>query len=243
LIEQALANRPEIDQTNINLDSSRILLEGDRNGLLPTLQAFMDLTNNGLAGTPNPIYNGCCGPLVPFYFGGSGNLLGQIFRRNYPNYSAGLSLNIPFRNRSAKADYITDQLQLRQSELQLQRAKNQIRVDVKNAVIGLQQARARYETAVNTRQLAEQNLEAEQKRFQYGAVSDTALVIQAQNDLAADQSAEVQAMANYTHAKIAFDEAVGQTLAVNRISMQEAASGRVARASVLPENLTVEKKQ
>jgi hypothetical protein len=42
-------------------------------------------------------------------------------------------------------------------------------------------------------------------------------------------------MANYTHARTAFDEAVGQTLEVNGISMAEAASGRVARQSSIPE--------
>ena len=132
--------------------------------------------------------------------GGYGNLLGQIFRRNFPNYSAGFSLNITFRNRAAQADYVTDQLSLRQSQLQYQKAVSQVRVDVKNAVIGLQQARARYETAVATRALAQQTLEAEQNRFQFGE-STIATVVQAQRDLASDQSAEIQAMANYTHAK------------------------------------------
>jgi outer membrane protein len=56
--------------------------------------------------------------------------------------------------------------------------------------------------------------------------------------LASDQSAEVQAMANYTHAKIAFDEAVGQTLDVNNISMEEAAAGRVDRDSTIPASAT-----
>ena len=106
-------------------------------------------------------------------------------------------------------------------------------MDVKNAVIGLQQARARYETAVATRALAQQTLEAEQNRFRFGE-STIATVVQAQRDLAGDQSAEVQSMANYTHAKIAFDEAVGQTLDVNDISMDEAASGHVARESAIP---------
>ena len=55
-----------------------------------------------------------------------------------------------------------------------------------------------------------------------------ALVIQAQKDLAQYQSAEVQAMANYTHAKIAFDQAIGRTLDVNHISFEEAVSGQVA---------------
>jgi len=122
---------------------------------------------------------------------------------------------------------------LRQSQLQYQKTANQVRVDVKNTVIGLQQARARYETAVATRSLAQQTLEAEQNRFRFGE-STIAIVVQAQRDLAADQSAEVESMANYTHAKVAFDEAVGQTLDVNAISMEEAASGRVARESAIP---------
>jgi outer membrane protein TolC len=237
LVQQALEQRPEIAQQVISLDSSRILLQGDRNGLLPTLQAFVELQNQGLTGVANPLNNGTFGIPDPFVIGGYGNLVAQEFRRNFPSYSAGFALNIPFRNRSAQADYATDALQLRQNELLLKRASNQIRVEVKNAVIALQQARARYETAVNTRTLAEQNLEAEQKRFQYGAVSDTSLIIQAQNDLATDQSLEVQAMANYTHAKIAFDEAVGQTLPVNHISMEEATAGHVARASSIPDSV------
>ena len=234
LVEQALAKRPEIERTRINIQSSVINIAGTKNALLPTLQAFFEATNNGLTGSVNALANGTAGIADPYVVGGYGNLLGQIFRRNYPNYSAGFSLNIPFRNRVAQADYVADQLALRQGELQLQRTISQVRVDIKNAMIEVQQARARYETAVATRVLAQQSLDAEQKKFQYGQ-STIPLVVQAQRDLATDQSAEVQSMANYTHAKIAFDEAVGQTLDVNGISMEEAASGHVARQSVLPD--------
>ena len=48
-------------------------------------------------------------------------------------------------------------------------------------------------------------------------------------------------MANYTHAKIAFDEAVGQTLDVNNISMEEATLGRVARESAIPASVSDKK--
>jgi outer membrane protein TolC len=169
--------------------------------------------------------------------GGYGNLLSQIATRKFPNYSVGFSLNVPFRNRAAQADYVTDQLQLRQNELQLQRAQNQVRVDVKTAVIGFQQSRVRYENAVNTRVLAEQTLTAEQNRFNLGATPDTTLLIQAQDNLSLTQSAEVQAMANYSHARIALDEALGRTLDVNSISMAEAANGRVEHESSIPDVL------
>lgn len=236
LMRKAMANRPEIEQAKINLLSSRINIEGTKNALLPTLQAFVELTNNGLAGTPNHLSNGSGGSPDPLFVGGYANLLGQIFRRNYPNYSIGFSLNIPFRNRVAQADYVADQLSLRQSELQLRRTLNDLHVEVKNAVIGLQQARARYETALTTRQLAEQTLNAEQERFRFGQSTITQ-VVQAQRDLAIDESTEVESMANYTHAKIAFDQAIGQTLEVNGISMKEAYSGVVDRRSSLPAKL------
>src|SRR5262249_4475367 len=155
--------------------NQKTLLKGTRNNLLPSLQAFAELTNNGLAGPVNQDYNGCCGTPYPAFVGSNASVLSQIFRRNYPNYSAGVSLNIPFRNRQAQADFVTDQLQLRQNELQLQRAVNQVRVDVKTALIGLQQAHSRYESAAAARALAEQSLAAEQKRFLSG-VSTVELV-------------------------------------------------------------------
>ena len=237
LVEEALEKRDEIEQARINLDSKKVLLKGTRNNLLPSLQAFAELTNNGLSGPANPIYSNCCGAPNPYFIGGTGNVLTQIFSRNFPNYSAGISLNIPFRNRQAQADYVTDELQLRQAELQMQRAINQVRVDVKTNLINLQQARARYDTAVATRALSEQSLDAEQKRFNYG-VGSVALVIAAQQQLAADQDAEVEAMANYTHAKIAFDDAMGRTLEVNHVSMEEAVTGHVERQSFIPPNVS-----
>ncbi len=236
LVAEALENRPEITQTKINLESSKINVQGTKNNLLPTLSAFADMNNQGLTGLPNPNYP--FGVALPYFVGGYGNMLGQIARRDFPNYSAGFSFSIPLRNRQAQADYAMDQLTIRQKELQMQRSVNQIRVDVRNAVIGLQQARARFDTAVATRVLAEQSLKAEQDKFKYGATgTDVTTVIQAQKDLVADQTLEAQAMANYTHAKINFDQSVGRTLSVNNVSMDEAMSGRVNRESILPATL------
>jgi len=235
LVEDAIADRPEIQYTKINLDSQKIAIAGTRSNLLPSLTAFADVNNAGLTGSPNPLCPpgiSYCVPL-PYFVGGTGNLFGQIFRRDFPNYSAGLSLNIPFRNRAAQADYVDDMLTLRQTELQLQKAVNDVKVQVRNAVISLQQARARYENAVASRKLAEQTLEAEQMRFKFGE-STIATVVQSQRDLATSQTAEIQSIANYTHAKTAFDQAMGQTLEVNRVSIEEATAGKVQRQSFVP---------
>jgi outer membrane protein TolC len=147
-----------------------------------------------------------------------------------------VSLNIPLRNRAAQSDYATSQLELRQNELNLKKNENQVRVDVQNAVIGVEQARSRYEAAVKSRQLQEQTLAADQQKYALGA-STAFLVVQDQRDLATAQSAEVQAMANYTHARIALDQALGRTLEVNEVSIAEAFNGQVSRPSALPAEL------
>ncbi len=232
LVADAVKNRVEVQQARINLDSNQMNLVGIKNALKPTLQAFAELTNNGLSGSLTPF--GAATGGVPGLVGGYGELLGQIFRRNYPNYSAGFSLNIPLRNRAAQADYATSVIEIRQNELSLQRQINQVRVDVQNAVIGLQQARARYDAAVQGRILSQQTFDADKKKYDLGAGTPYQ-VVQDERDLASAQSSELQAEANYSHARIAFDQALGRTLDVNHISMAEAISGKVgAAARTLP---------
>ena len=237
LTHQAVEKRAEMQQARLNLESNQMNLVGIRNSLKPTLQAFAELTNNGLSGslTALGLIEGGSGPLV----GGYGNLLSEIFRRDYPNYSAGISLNIPLRNRAAQADYATSLLELRQNELNLRKNTNQIRVDVQNAVLGLEQARARYEAAVKSRVLQEQTLAGDQKRYALGATV-AFQVVQDQRDLATAQSAEVQSMANYTHARITLDQALGTTLEVNDVSIEEALKGQVSQPSALPADLPKE---
>ncbi len=234
LVQEALAKRIEIATDKINIDSNAINLKAIRNGLKPTLQLFAELTNNGLAGSANYLAPGTVAP--SFLVGGTDTLFGQIFRRNYPNYSAGVSLNIPLRNRAAQSDYVTSALEQRQAELALQKAVNQVRVDVQNALIGLRQARVRYDSAVKARILQQQTLDADRKKYTLGA-STVFQVVQDQQTLASAQSTEQQSLANYSHARISFDQALGTTLEVNHVSIDEALSGRVMRPSDLPANL------
>jgi outer membrane protein len=229
LTQQAVEKRVEVSTNRINIESNQMNLVGIKNSLKPTLQAFAELTNNALAGQATSV-------AAAAFAGGYSQLLAEIFQRNYPNYSAGLSLNITFRNRAAQSDYVTSQLELRQNELSLRKSINQVRVDVENAVIGLQQARARYNAAEKARELQQQTLDADQEKYRLGA-STSYQVVQDQRDLASAVSTEVQALANYTHARISYDQAMGTTLETNNVSIDEAMAGRISRPSTLPASL------
>ncbi len=231
LVAQARQSRPELAQRKIAIENDKINLKGSRSQLLPSLDAVAAFANNGLTGGVNvlPLPPGTPARVVPDYFlGGYGNAFNQLLRRNFPDYSLALQLNIPLRNRSAQADMLLDTLNLRQDELGLQQQENQIRLDVQNALIALMQSRATYQAAVKTRQFRAQTLDAEQKKLALGA-STIYNVILVQRDLSQAESAEVTALTNYGKSKVQLDQATGQTLTTNNISVEEAFRGQVSR--------------
>ncbi|MBV8846578.1 MAG: TolC family protein [Bryobacterales bacterium] len=230
MVREALMNRPDIASDRANIESSQVSAIGTINGVRPSMQAIGGLSNAGLAGTAQKTP---FGEPDPFVVGGIGTALGQIFRRNYPTERIGAFAQVRIFNRQALADQGIDQLQLRQTELTTQKTLNQVQVDVSNYVVALRQARARYESAVQNRILDQQLYEAEQRKFVLGA-STPYNVVQQQRDMIAAQAAEVSALATYQAAKIALDETLGRTLEVNHVTIGEAKSGVVDRASVLP---------
>jgi outer membrane protein len=232
LVAKALANRPDLAAARANLTTSQISAKGTKNGILPTLVAFGGASGAGLGGTPRPPVFGPAAD--PYFVGGVGTALGQVFRRNFPSQNAGAFLQLPIGNRQAQADHGIDQLQLRQTELSLQKDLNQAHVDVMNAVVALEQARARYDAAVLNRELSQQLLDSERKKFAIGS-STPFNVIQQQRDLATALSSQISALVTYNNARIALDQTTGQTLEANHVVIAEAQTGKVARQSATPD--------
>jgi outer membrane protein len=239
LISTALDNRPDLAQSRIQIDNAEIALTGTKNQLLPTLSAVGDVRSNALVGIQNPL----TGPVStttgliqtapiadPFFVGGYGDVLKQLLARNFPTYTVGLNLTIPLGNRAAQANVATASLNLRMNQLQVQRQINQIRVDVQNAVISLQQARAQYQAAVKTRILQEQTLDADQKKLALGATT-VYQIIQDQRDLTTAAGNEVSAQNIYMGARNQLDVATGEVLQTNNVEFDEAKSGHVSRLS------------
>lgn len=246
LFAKALQNRPDLGQSQIQLENSRISLQGTKNALLPSLNAIADLRNNALIGPQNTVV----GPVStttglvqnppfadPSFLGGYTDILGQIFRRKFPTYSVGLNLTIPLRNRAAQANIATATYNLRMNELQVQRETNQIRLDIQNALIALQEARAQYQAASKQRDFELQTVDADQKKLALGATTVYQL-IQDQRDLSAAGESIAAAEATYAQARAQLDLATGSTLQNNDVELGEAKSGHVNRPPApLPVNV------
>jgi len=224
LVETAMAKRPDVAVSTIRDRTQEISSLGTATLLLPSLSVGATLTDRSAAGTPQAS-SGV--PANPAFVGGYGTALGQIFRRDFPSESARVSISLPIGNRSAQGDYGIDQLSIRQAEVQGLRDNNQIVVDISNFAIGLRQARARCATAIESRQLREQLLKAEQERFAFGQTKTTAALIAAQRALVAAQTAEIDSLAAYARARVSLDQVLGQTLEVNHVVVDDALAGRL----------------
>ncbi len=114
------------------------------------------------------------------------------------------------------------------ADVRMAQLDSQVRSQVGNAYIAVEQERTAYKAAVEARKLPEQALNVEQARFDPGA--DTAhVLIRYQRDLAQGRSAELAALGVYAKAKTALQRAVGLTLQNNGVSIEEAYEGKVSR--------------
>ena len=219
LISEALANRPDLGQARLQIENSRIGLEGARSATRPEVDLVGVMQNNGLAGTVNP-----AALPNPGYSGGYGSILEQVLARKYPTYGIGLQMTLPIHNRIAEADLARDELQLKQARIRLRQFENQARLEVEDALIAMGRARSSYEAAVEARKLQEESLAAEQARFEVGA-STSFFVIQYESLLAQARSTEVAAKSSYGKARAALERATGTILDDHQISLDAAVKG------------------
>jgi outer membrane protein TolC len=225
LIAEAMQNRPELAESDVDLVNRQISRSAARNALLPSLSMVAFYGGSGLGGPLNPIYNlGTNISTVPADFGGA---LENAFNNSSPDYYVGLNLNIPIRNRVAKADQYRSELEYRQAELRLEQLKKQVRIEVRNAQYALDQIAARVEAARKARDLAQRTFDITKKEKELGSGS-TYQTLSAQHDLALAELDLVSAMTTYEKAKVELDRATSATLEHNGILIQDAISGVVA---------------
>ncbi len=228
LISAALHSRPELAESDIDLVNRQISRRAARNALLPALSLVGFYGGSGLGGPLNPAYSlGQNVSTVPVDFAGA---MQNAFNNSSPDYYLGLNLNIPIRNRVAKADQYRSELEYRQSELRLEQLKKQVRIEVRNAQYALDQTGARVQAARKARDLAQRSFDITKKEQDLGSGSSYQ-TLSAQRDLSLAELDLVSAQTAYEKAKVELDRTTGATLEHNGILLQNAITGVVPRQS------------
>jgi outer membrane protein len=242
LVNDALSHRPELAEARINLTNTEISNKAVRNALLPSVDLFAYYGGSGQGGNLNPNFVCINDPtfcsLPPGYVFNVPPIsytstLNQLVNSTAPDKGAGISVNIPLRNRAAQATQVRSELEYRQAQLRIQQIENQVRIEVRNAQFGVQQNRASVDSAQAAVDLAKQSLDAEQKKYALGASTST-LVLQYQSGMTGAEVTLVSAKAAYEKAQIELDRATGLLLDHSNILIGDAERGQVTHMPNIP---------
>ena len=200
-LQQALTKRPELGANRAALANDASSIRLAHNHLLPELDLTGIYASNGLGGTL------LTGPNQSL----SNSSQSQLGNFKYPTYGAQLSLTLPIRNRAAQAE-LGNALVSRRSDLYNERnLREQVELDVSNAVHQLEQAKLSIAAGKEALDLAKKTMAAEQRKYDLG--SETIFfVLEAQTELASAELGLLQAQVNYQLAVAGLDHATGELL-------------------------------
>lgn len=178
------------------------------------LQTIRNLHPGKTITVPNVTFPGT----PSFLAGGFNRSLGNMFRSDSPNYSVGVTISFPFRNRTAKADLAGARIIEHRLATEMRAQEQQVIVEVRNAVQAVETARQRVLSARRARENAEELLKGERALFDAGR-STTFLLFQRENALTNARNAEIRAETDYNKAIADLQKATSTTFQRNNIEV------------------------
>jgi outer membrane protein TolC len=203
-VTTALRDRADLLRARKDVDSSAATLAFADNQRLPDVRASLTYTASGLGGT-QVLRAVPFGPVTSTgAVTGFGSILGQVLTHDYPTWVVGVSLTYPLGQTSDQAAFTRARLEREQATERLKGAEARAIQQVRDAAWKIEMNARRIDTTRVARELAEQRLDAERKRFEVG-MSTSFLVIQAQRDLAQAKQNELAAVLAYDLSLVDFE--------------------------------------
>ena len=205
-LQTALIHRPDLLAKKKELDNRNIETKYNENQMLPTLDLIGSLGLNGLSGdsaTTNGAYD---------------TALSEAFSTKFGLWEFGLNLSYPLGNRAAKSKLAAKRLEVAQLLLDIKELEKNIVVEVREAHRQIKTDIKRVQATRVARKLAEEKLNAEEKKFKVG-LSTSFNVLEFQEDLAEKQSNEIKAVIDYNKSLNRLNQVMARTLEEHDIKL------------------------
>ncbi len=209
--QRALATRTDVLQARKSLEANDVTLRLLETQRLPQIDLQTRYATTGIGGN-RLITQGSGvdrGEIVGIDPGGYLDALDTLFRNRLPTWSVALNVSYNLGTSTADASVARTRIQQNQIEVQLRQIDLQVTSDVSNAAIQVENTAERVQAAQAARELAQQQLDAENSKFGVGMSTNYSVVL-AQRDLATAQNNELQAVLAYRKAVVDY-ERVQQT--------------------------------
>jgi HAE1 family hydrophobic/amphiphilic exporter-1 len=203
-VSNALQMRTDLLQARKSLEENDINIRYFRNQTLPDVTASFDYGLTGLGGTQFVRGTGFPGPIIGQTQRSFGSVLGDLFANQFPNWTLALNISYPVGHSQQEASLARAQLQSSQAVTQLRNAELQVVTQVRNVARQVTTNAKRVASTGASRSLAEQRLDAEQKKLAAGT-STNFIVFQAQRDLSQARNNELNAVLDYNRSVVDFE--------------------------------------
>lgn len=216
---EAMRNRPELEQLATQREINRIDQRFYKDQTKPQINLVGSYTAAGLAGTPNAASSGAAN-VPPNLVGGYGASLGNLIAQDYPTYRVGVQVELPLRNRTAKANFGRSLVEGDRIENNRAQQEQVIEAEVRNALQALRSAESRLTSATAARIAAEELYTSEVRQFRAGTTTFY-LVRQRAAELSVSRSVELRAQTDLNKAVSEFQRSIGTTLTVNNVTVSK----------------------
>ncbi|MCA1619439.1 MAG: TolC family protein, partial [Acidobacteria bacterium] len=151
--------------------------------------------------------------------GGEFKSLVNLAANRYTNFRAGVQINLPLRNTTAKAQLGRALVDAERIRTQREQLEQLIQVDVRNALQLVRTAESRLRSAAAARSASEQQYASEQRKLDAGQ-STVFLVLERQTQLATARGNELRAQTELNKAVADLQRATGNALEQNRVEIR-----------------------
>jgi HAE1 family hydrophobic/amphiphilic exporter-1 len=159
-------------------------------------------------------------PGTPNYLnGGFSRSIRNFARSDAPNFTVGMTISFPLRNKTARADLASARIQTQQIDARMRSQEQSVLAEVRNAVQALDTARQRVLTARRARENAEIQLEGERKLLEVGR-STTFVLFFRENALTNARNAEIRSETDYNKAVAELQRVTSTTFRANNIDVE-----------------------
>ena len=231
-VRNALENRTDIVNARKSIENYNLTVTYYKNQFLPQLDLVASYGGSGAGGT-QLVRDGLGGPVISTVPGGYGDALGEAFGFDFPSWAIGANISYSIPNRTAKAQAASARLSRDQALASLRRLELQVAAEVRTAGRAVDSGFKTVESTKAARVLADQSLDAEQKKFEAG-MSTNYLVTQKQRDLALARVNELVAISNYHKSLVNFQRTQEAGLSTaGTVTLLSAASSSAQGAQAL----------
>ncbi|PYT04240.1 MAG: hypothetical protein DMF65_02570 [Acidobacteria bacterium] len=151
--------------------------------------------------------------------GGEAQSLANLAANRFTNFRVGVSVNLPFRNTTARAQLGRSLVDAERIRTQREQLEQLIQVDVRNAIQSVLTAESRLRAAASARSASEQQYASEQRKLDAGQ-STVFLVLERQTQLATARGNELRAQTELNKSLAELQRATGNALEQNRVEIR-----------------------